>query len=96
MVCFQTKNPYLGKYWKAFELKLLLYFMVIRNILRSFGIFVAIVVIWYISLVLVYCVEKNLATLDGLAPRPFESSFFSTRSKVEIVIAENRQNEPAN
>jgi hypothetical protein len=39
MVCFQTKNPNLGKFWMALEWKMLLYFMVIWNILRSFGIF---------------------------------------------------------
>jgi hypothetical protein len=39
MVCFQNKNPNLGKFWRALEWKMLLYFMVIWNILRSFGIF---------------------------------------------------------
>jgi hypothetical protein len=39
MVCFQTENPNLGKFWKALEWKMLVYFMVMWNILRSFGIF---------------------------------------------------------
>jgi hypothetical protein len=34
MVCFQTKNPNLGKSWRALELKMLVYFLVIWNILR--------------------------------------------------------------
>jgi hypothetical protein len=39
MVYFQTKNPNLGKFWRAFELKMLVYFMIFWNILRPFGIF---------------------------------------------------------
>jgi hypothetical protein len=31
MVCFQTKNPNLGKFWWALEWKMLLYFMSIWN-----------------------------------------------------------------
>jgi hypothetical protein len=38
MVCFQTKNLNLGKFWRAWEWKILVYFMLIENILRSFGI----------------------------------------------------------
>jgi hypothetical protein len=38
MVCFQTKNPDLGKFWRALEWKVLLYFMSIRNILWPFGL----------------------------------------------------------
>jgi hypothetical protein len=38
MVCFQTKNPNLGKFGRALERKMLVYFMVIWNILRSVGI----------------------------------------------------------
>jgi hypothetical protein len=36
MVCFQTKNPNLGNFWRALEWKMLIYFLVICNILRSF------------------------------------------------------------
>jgi hypothetical protein len=39
MVCFQTKIPILGKFWRALEWKKLVNFMVIWNILRSFGEF---------------------------------------------------------
>jgi hypothetical protein len=39
MVFFRTNNPNLGKFWMAFEWKMMVYFMVIWNILRSFGIF---------------------------------------------------------
>jgi hypothetical protein len=36
---FQTKNPNLGKFRRAIEWKMLVYFMVIWNILWPFGIF---------------------------------------------------------
>jgi hypothetical protein len=39
MVCFQTKNLYLGRFWRALKWKMLVYFMVIWNNLRPFGIF---------------------------------------------------------
>jgi hypothetical protein len=52
MVCFQTKNPNLGKFWRALDWKMLICFMVIWNILWPFGIFydhlVQFVFIWYI------------------------------------------------
>jgi hypothetical protein len=48
MVCFQTKNPNLGKFGKALEWKMLVYFIVIWNILLSFGIFYCHLVIWCI------------------------------------------------
>jgi hypothetical protein len=71
MVYFQTKNPHLGKFWRAFKWKKLEYSMTIWNILRPFGIFyghlVYFVSIWYIFVViLVYfsrfgmlCKEKS-------------------------------------
>jgi hypothetical protein len=46
MVSFQTKNPNLGKFWRALDGKMLIYFMALWNILyRDSGYFVA---IWYI------------------------------------------------
>jgi hypothetical protein len=39
MVCFQTKNPNLGKFWLVLQYKMLVYFMVTWTILRSFVIF---------------------------------------------------------
>jgi hypothetical protein len=39
MVSFQTKNPNLGKFWRALDGKLLIYFRAIWNILMIFGIF---------------------------------------------------------
>jgi tetrahydromethanopterin S-methyltransferase subunit G len=75
MVCLQTKNPNLGTFERALEWTLLVYFMVIWNILRSFGIFYGILVmLWLIcifSLVLVYCVNKNLATLHYIIDKIF-------------------------
>jgi hypothetical protein len=35
IVCFQTKNPNLGKFWRALELKMMLYFMFVWNILQT-------------------------------------------------------------
>jgi hypothetical protein len=53
MVCFQTKNPNLGKFWGALQWKILVYFMTIWPILRPLEIFYShleyFVVIWYIS-----------------------------------------------
>jgi hypothetical protein len=52
MVCFQTKNPNLGKFWKALLWKILVYFMTISSILWPLEIFyfhlVYFVVILYI------------------------------------------------
>jgi hypothetical protein len=52
MACFQTKNPSLGKFWRALEWKMLLYLVVISSILQPFDIFYGhfgkVVVIWYI------------------------------------------------
>jgi hypothetical protein len=39
MVYFQTKSPNLGKFWRALEWKMLVYFIPICNISRPFGIF---------------------------------------------------------
>jgi hypothetical protein len=38
-VYFQTKNTILVKFWRAFDGKMLIYFMPVWNILRTFGIF---------------------------------------------------------
>jgi hypothetical protein len=52
MVCFQTKNPNLGKFWRVLQWKMMVYFMDTLSILRSFvifyGHFVQFVAIWYI------------------------------------------------
>jgi hypothetical protein len=52
MVCFQTENPNLGKFFRASDWKMLIYFMAIWNTLRIFGTFcdhsVLVVLIWYI------------------------------------------------
>jgi hypothetical protein len=65
MVCFETKNPKLGKFFRALDWKMFFwpfglfygnlgYFMCIWYILYSFGTFFP---------VLVSCTKKNLATL---------------------------------
>jgi hypothetical protein len=70
MVCFQTKNPNLGKFWRALEWKSLVHSLAILNILRPFGtLYGHLVILWQFDIfshVLVYCVEKNLATLVGM------------------------------
>jgi hypothetical protein len=72
MVCFQTKNPNLGTFLRALDWKMLIYFMAIWNILRTFGKcydhFVRFVLIRYIFPVLVTRTNKNLATLDRSKP----------------------------
>jgi hypothetical protein len=51
MVYIQNKNPTLGKFWRALDWKMLIYFMAISTILRTLGIFydhlVHFVFIWY-------------------------------------------------
>jgi hypothetical protein len=52
MVCFQTKNTNLGKFWRVLQWKFLVYFMVICTILRPFGVFYGYLVyfspFWYV------------------------------------------------
>jgi hypothetical protein len=56
MVYFHTKNPAMGKFWRALEWKRLVYSMAVWNILRPFGNFVS---IWYIfSRFGIMCKEK--------------------------------------
>jgi hypothetical protein len=38
MVCFQTKNPNLGKFWKALDWKMFIHFMAFWNIFWRFVI----------------------------------------------------------
>jgi hypothetical protein len=39
MVCFQTKNPNVGEFWRALDWKMFIYFMATWNILWGFGLF---------------------------------------------------------
>jgi hypothetical protein len=39
MVCFQTQNPNLVKFWRALNWKKFKYYMAIWNILWTFGVF---------------------------------------------------------
>jgi hypothetical protein len=52
MVCFQTKNPKLGKFWRVLQWKILVYFMTIWSILLPleilYGHLAYFAVIWYI------------------------------------------------
>jgi hypothetical protein len=51
----------LGKFWRALDRKMLIYFMPIWNILQTFGTFCVQLVHFFP--VLVSCTKKNLATL---------------------------------
>jgi hypothetical protein len=52
MVSSQTQNPNLGKFWRALDWKMFIYFTDIWNILQTFGIFYRhleyFMTIWYI------------------------------------------------
>jgi hypothetical protein len=68
MVYFQTKNPSLGKFLRAIDWKMLIYFKDIWNILWTFGIYYDPSVHKYCThlvqlSILVFGTEKNLATL---------------------------------
>jgi hypothetical protein len=70
MVYFQTKNPDLGKFWRAFDWKLFVYFVTIWHILRRIGIMYIHMSVWYIlwSFGIFFpfwyvWTKKNLATL---------------------------------
>jgi hypothetical protein len=67
MVYFQTKNHYLGNFWRVLQWKMLVYFTAIWPILQQFRIFcdhlAYFMVIWYSFPVLVCSTDKNLATL---------------------------------
>jgi hypothetical protein len=72
MVSFQTKNPNLGKFWRAQGWKMLIYFKLFGIFYRHWGYFVT---IWYILCSFgtffpawVIIEEKNLATLIANAP----------------------------
>jgi hypothetical protein len=85
MVCFKTKNPNLGKFWRALEWKMLVYFMTIWNIIHPFGIiygrFVSLVVIWYIFLNLVRLDQEksgNPASLRCRSSRSIRKKLFFT------------------
>jgi hypothetical protein len=63
MACFQTKYTILGKFWRVFRWKMLVYFMANWYILGPSGIFyiflVYFKVIWHILPVLVSCSKKS-------------------------------------
>jgi hypothetical protein len=75
MVCFQTKNTNLGKFWRVFQWKILVYFMAIWYILWPFGHLVI------SPHVLVICTKKNLATLVMIQVW-FELSVFSVKNAI--------------
>jgi hypothetical protein len=62
MVYFQTKNPNLGKFLRALERKMFVYFMVIWDILWPFSIFYGNLV-YFPPFKYMNCVKKNLTTL---------------------------------
>jgi hypothetical protein len=64
MVCFETKNPNFGKFWRVLQWKILVNFMTIWCILRpleiSYGYLVYFVFIRYISPVFWYFVQRKI------------------------------------
>jgi hypothetical protein len=72
MVFFHSKNPNLGLFLKAMELKICLYFMPIWvPILRSFGVFYGHLVVAFYNA----GVEAVYSTVVGLAPIHFANIF---------------------
>jgi hypothetical protein len=65
MVCFQTKNPNLGKFWRVLLWKILVYFMTIWSTLQPLEIFYGHFVFFCGNLVYFPPIldQKNLATL---------------------------------
>jgi hypothetical protein len=71
MVCFQTKNPNLGKFWSALDLENVYVFYAqmeyFSEIWEVYGHLVHFVSFWYIFPFFVSCTRKNLATLVEVA-----------------------------
>jgi hypothetical protein len=105
MVCFQTKNPNLGKFWRVLHWKMLVYifyghfvhFTVFWYILWSFGIVCGHLVnffpFWYVW------TKKNLATLISalgivtvLCELHLKNKLNIIRTKVSVVIRHNSAN----
>jgi hypothetical protein len=82
MVCFQTKSLNLGKFGRALDWKMLIYFMTIWNILWRFGIFYDhFVLIWYIFSGFGIMYKENLATLtQNSAKSPCPAVFIYSHS----------------
>jgi hypothetical protein len=71
MVSFQTKNPNLGKFWRALDWKMLIFYVYLEYFTDIWEIFIN---IWYILLsfgtfipVLVSSTKRNLATMKTVA-----------------------------
>jgi hypothetical protein len=96
MVCFQTKNPNLGKFWRVLLWKILVYFMTIWSTLRPkeifYGHFVYFVVIWCIFPRFDILDQKNLATLVYVIREPFPSplSFFLSSFSIFMKASNNQ------
>jgi hypothetical protein len=72
MVCFQTKNPILDKFWRILQWKILEYLIINWSNLRPLAIFyVHLAFLWSFGIflsVLVFCTRKNLAALNCYPP----------------------------
>jgi hypothetical protein len=62
---FSYQNPKLGKFWRALEWKMLVYFMSIRNILWQFGIFHGNLVYFYGNLVAIWYISWQFGIFYG-------------------------------
>jgi hypothetical protein len=101
MVFFQTKNPHLGKFWRVWQLKLLVYFMSIWYTLRPFAIFygnlVYFLVIWYIlsCFVMLYLAALKIHwqfSFTYVGPKNFFSCRCAQFDFVSELTSENRLN----
>jgi hypothetical protein len=59
MVCFQTKNTNLGKFWRALDWKMYIYFMAIWKILRTLGIFYD----YLVHFVFIWCIFSGFGIM---------------------------------
>jgi hypothetical protein len=60
MVCFQTKNPNLGKFWRALDWKMLISCTGIWNILWTFGIYFSTICVHLVQLFRFWCIMHQV------------------------------------
>jgi hypothetical protein len=103
MVYFQTKNPNLGKCWRALKWKMVVYFLTIWNIIHPFGIIygrlVWLVVIGYIFPNLV-CLDQEKSGNSDLEMAQQNSSNLKikriAKSKYKKIVEQRRRVKHAN
>jgi hypothetical protein len=101
MVCFQTKNPSLGKFWKVLLRKILVYFMTIwstyftaiGNILWPFGIFCGNLVyfspLWYFGPIKIWQ-PCPLHSLAGIRSHELQASIFNIPFEKQVLTTNSK------